>query len=211
MSCEQNVSVGAYVLGALDPGERSDFEQHLPTCAACTGELADLAGLPGLLGRLSLAEAEAAGTPTPPRVLTGLLARAHRRRQRRLRLAGAAAALIIVVGIGTGVGITANQHSPQPTRVTASLGPVHADATITAAAAGVRVDLQLSGVPSRLPCRLVVVGTHGQQVDAGTWYASYDGMAGVRETAALDRDQVAALRVETTSGRLLVSIPVAGA
>lgn len=211
MSCEQTVNVGAYVLGALDPGERSEFKQHLPSCPACTAELTDLAGLPGLLGRLGLAEAEAAGEPTPPRVLSGLMAHARRRRQRRLRVAGIAAALVIVAGVGTGVGITTAQNAPHSPQLAASSGPVSARATIAAAAAGVRVDLHLEGVPPRLRCRLVVVGTQGQQIDAGTWYASYDGAAGVQETAALNRGQVAALRIETIDGRLLVSIPVAPA
>jgi anti-sigma factor RsiW len=50
-----------YVLGASTPGDRRRYEAHLGSCPACRGEVAALAGLPGLLRRLSAAEAEEAG------------------------------------------------------------------------------------------------------------------------------------------------------
>jgi anti-sigma factor RsiW len=52
MKCTQTLEVGAYVLGALVPAEREAFERHLAECAICRDEVADLAVLPGLLGRL---------------------------------------------------------------------------------------------------------------------------------------------------------------
>lgn len=48
-----------YVLGALSARERYRFERHLRCCAACRDELVWLVGLPGLLRRLSVADAEA--------------------------------------------------------------------------------------------------------------------------------------------------------
>jgi anti-sigma factor RsiW len=45
---------GAYVLGALSPGERARFEHHLAGCAACRNAVAEVAVLPALLGRLTL-------------------------------------------------------------------------------------------------------------------------------------------------------------
>jgi hypothetical protein len=59
MRCTQTLEVGVYVLGALAPAERDAFERHLGECAICRDEVADLAVLPGLLGRLDLATAEA--------------------------------------------------------------------------------------------------------------------------------------------------------
>jgi anti-sigma factor RsiW len=55
-------ALGAYVLGAIDPAERAVVDRHIATCPACRDELAGLAGLPALLGRLSLAEVESLGT-----------------------------------------------------------------------------------------------------------------------------------------------------
>jgi anti-sigma factor RsiW len=52
MRCPQTIEVGAYVLGALVPAERDAFEKHLATCAICREEVAELAVLPGLLGRI---------------------------------------------------------------------------------------------------------------------------------------------------------------
>ncbi len=43
---------GPYVLGALPPENRRDFEAHLDTCADCRAEVQEFAGLPGLLSRL---------------------------------------------------------------------------------------------------------------------------------------------------------------
>ncbi|MCL9762191.1 zf-HC2 domain-containing protein [Frankia sp. AiPa1] len=50
------IALGAYVLGALDPADRSVVEHHLAGCADCRAELSSLAGLPGLLGRLRLTD-----------------------------------------------------------------------------------------------------------------------------------------------------------
>ncbi|HKT05855.1 MAG TPA: zf-HC2 domain-containing protein, partial [Rugosimonospora sp.] len=78
MRCPEAIEAGAYVLGALSPAERSTYQRHMATCGQCRDEVADLAGLPGLLGRLD--EATAVGlsggvaAPTPaPAVLTGVL------------------------------------------------------------------------------------------------------------------------------------------
>jgi hypothetical protein len=53
VTCRHSVSLGAYLLGALDPAERSEFEEHLDTCDNCKAELLRLAPLPGLLQRLT--------------------------------------------------------------------------------------------------------------------------------------------------------------
>ena len=52
MSCDFAHHDGAYVLGALSPAERQEFEQHLAGCAECSRAVRELAGLPGLLARV---------------------------------------------------------------------------------------------------------------------------------------------------------------
>jgi Putative zinc-finger len=120
MDCpEARISLGVYVLGAIDPAERALVDAHLATCRDCRDELAGLAGLPALLARVSTEEAialaatdgqfpPAAGeTAEPPRELlaTVLDLTAARRRRRRWREAGlgVAAALVIAAGVFGGL------------------------------------------------------------------------------------------------------------
>jgi len=120
MDCpEVRISLGVYVLGAIDPAERALVDAHLATCRDCRDELAGLAGLPALLARVSTEEAIAlaatdgpfpavAGEAAePPRELlaTVLDLTAARRRRRRWREAGlgVAAALVIAAGVFGGL------------------------------------------------------------------------------------------------------------
>jgi hypothetical protein len=113
---------GAYVLGALSPAERADFERHLSTCASCREAVANLAVLPGLLGRLDQASAVsmAAGTSAPgpapttilPRVLaaTAQQRRFDRRRARRRRALLSSAFALVALMLVFGVGAMVHMH-----------------------------------------------------------------------------------------------------
>ena len=129
MQCpEARVSLGVYVLGAIDPAERALVEAHLATCRDCRDELAGLAALPALLARVTAEEAMAlaasdgpppigpAGAPeAPPELLATVIdLTAARRRRRRWRDASlaVAAALIIAVGVFGGLRIGGGATSP---------------------------------------------------------------------------------------------------
>ncbi len=43
--------LGVYLTGAIAPADRAVLTRHLACCEQCRGELAGLAGLPGLLRR----------------------------------------------------------------------------------------------------------------------------------------------------------------
>ncbi|MEU8178315.1 zf-HC2 domain-containing protein [Microbispora hainanensis] len=74
MTCEEvRISLGSYVLGALDDEETAEVEAHLDTCAACRAELSELSGLPPLLARVSAEDIERAAAP-PRAVLDGVFA-----------------------------------------------------------------------------------------------------------------------------------------
>jgi Putative zinc-finger len=47
----------AYVLGALSPADRREFEEHLASCTACQAAISELAAIPGLLAQVSPADA----------------------------------------------------------------------------------------------------------------------------------------------------------
>ncbi|HEU4424838.1 MAG TPA: zf-HC2 domain-containing protein [Pilimelia sp.] len=64
MRCEYAHDDGAYVLGALSPAERAAFERHMADCLACREAVAEIAVIPGLLGRLDpVAARQLLGTP----------------------------------------------------------------------------------------------------------------------------------------------------
>ncbi len=123
MDCsEAKLSLGVYVLGAIDPAERAMVDGHLAGCRDCRDELAGLAGLPALLARVSAGEAVALatdGTPAlpeetelpPPPQLAGtvmdLTAARRRRRMRRQAVLGVAAALVVAAGVFGGLRMTA--------------------------------------------------------------------------------------------------------
>ena len=107
-SCDYAHSDGAYVLGALSPHERQDFERHLAGCADCARSVRELAGLPGLLARVdpALLEPREAAAPVPETLLPRLVAevrRDRRRRTRRAALLSAAAAAAVVALASWGV------------------------------------------------------------------------------------------------------------
>ena len=93
----------AYVLGALSPADRRDYEEHLRGCAACQASVRSLAGLPGLLALTSADALAGPEDPVPPSVLPGVLHRvAQARRHRRWLVGGltAAAVVLLVVAVG---------------------------------------------------------------------------------------------------------------
>src|SRR4051794_5355249 len=94
----------AYVLGALSPAERREYETHLRDCERCSAAVADLAAVPPLLARVPASEAlalleEDRPEPEPiPDPLPHLLAAVRtRRRRRRFWLAGVGVALAAAV------------------------------------------------------------------------------------------------------------------
>src|SRR5882672_9301444 len=115
-------ALGVYVLGAIDPAERSVVDVHLSTCPECREELAGLAGLPALLRRIPVGEAqqladddldELPGAEVPSEeMLRSLLARTTRTRQaRRWRGLAAAAAVVLVAGAAGAAGWSAMHHT----------------------------------------------------------------------------------------------------
>jgi hypothetical protein len=121
----------AYVLGALSPAERREFEEHLASCPSCQAAVSELAALPGLLAQLSpddaamlsmadetVAESAEASTLSdvqaevieqgpPPSLLPKMIKKVRTRRRRMVAaVAGIAAAVLLVVGgLAVGAGL----------------------------------------------------------------------------------------------------------
>ncbi|MEV0581380.1 zf-HC2 domain-containing protein [Nonomuraea sp. NPDC050310] len=99
MTCEEvRLSLGAHALGALEPEEAAEVDDHLATCDACLEEFTGLASLPPVLAKVTEKDIELVASP-PPQVLDRLLAtKARRNRRGRWLMAVAASAAVLVVG-----------------------------------------------------------------------------------------------------------------
>ncbi|SDI53493.1 anti-sigma factor family protein [Nonomuraea jiangxiensis] len=99
MTCEEvRLSLGAHALGALDPEEALEIDNHLATCETCGSELTELEGVASFLGKVSERDVELVGSP-PRQVLDRLLNdRAKRFRRGRMLLVAAASVAVLAVG-----------------------------------------------------------------------------------------------------------------
>lgn len=143
----------AYVAGALSPAERREFEEHLKGCERCSGAVAELVALPGLLGSLPTADAlnllgeGAAETVAPDPAAAGtlpdLIARVRRRRRIRVWVAGIAVVASIFAGatVINGVLNPPDQPSLSVPLERAVPGPLTADLDLTAADWGTRIEM----------------------------------------------------------------------
>jgi anti-sigma factor RsiW len=184
-------SLGIYVVGAIDPAERSVVDNHLATCPECREELAGLAGLPALLGRVPFAEAEEitrfdseraeagehpVAEPAEADVLTPLLAKvAHRRRVSRWRsLVSVAAVAVIAAGAAIGAIRLANPPAARTSAlhwesVQTANALAHMEVKYAGIPGGVRLDVRVAGIPAGTTCQFWVIGDDGQRWPAGSW------------------------------------------
>ena len=190
-------ALGVYVLGAIDPAERSLVDGHISGCRECRDELAGLAGLPALLsrvgtdeiGRISREDAEPRPADEEPREdfvdsLVSLTA-ARRRRSRRWQVLAAAAAVVIAAaGAFAGVRLTAGPSSSaasaepappaswQTAKTTSTLKGVNATIRYQKLSWGVAYDVQITGVPAGTTCQLWVTDSQGVHLLAAGWTVS---------------------------------------
>lgn len=208
-SCAQwRGDIGAYIVGALDGRARSKVSRHLLACTACRAEYDELVparGWLGLLGPAGGLEPVPARPPrreaSPPRRLAAVRPEAASRPLRRLLTAGAAvaaaAALVVVTLIAW--------PSPRGFRAVDSATGVSGQAQLHGTPAGTQIDLTASGLPRRERCILMAVA-RGRADIAGSWDATYDGTARIAGTSAIPASQLTALRIESDTGDLLLTI-----
>jgi anti-sigma factor RsiW len=183
---EIRLALGVYVLGAIDPAERALVDAHLSACQDCRDELAGLAGLPALLGRvplpdverLALDDTELRDLEEPPaELLDSLLGRiSARRRARRWRgVLAAAAAAVIAIGGGIGGGVLISQGQGLGAQafelVKGSSAATHVSAAVFygPSSAGTSMQVQVSGIPNGTYCYFWVTTFGGQHLLVGGW------------------------------------------
>ena len=238
MSCscaEWRGDIGAYIIGALDGRARARVSRHLAACAGCRAEYDDLIPVRDWLDRLAPAgnwpdpgPAEQPGNPphislpagphTRPRSdaapaapsrrqsRTGAPANpsgrlhATRRRLQAAVVAAAAAAAFLAALVVTG-------PSAPSFRAADSATGVSGRAELHGTPAGTQIDLTATGLPARQRCTLVAIAPGAADI-AGTWEATYGGSARIAGTTAIPASRLTALRIESDTGRVLLSIRV---
>ncbi|GAA4560568.1 anti-sigma factor family protein [Planotetraspora kaengkrachanensis] len=152
MTCDDDVrmSLGVYILGALDDDEVAEVEAHLDGCPECRAELAELSGLPPVLALVS--EDDIRHAAAPPRAVLDRLVATSVRRSRWSRALLALAASIVVAALG-GTAWLAVDRGAGDTVSTASSGEVAAarPSTPTAAAASGAGDVAAPKIASDAP------------------------------------------------------------
>jgi anti-sigma factor RsiW len=186
-------ALGVYVLGAIDPAERSHVDRHVTGCRECRDELAGLAGLPALLSRVSAdeigrisredAEPVPADAAPPDDFVESLLSlTAARRRRNRRWQAVAAAAAVVIAAAGAVAGLRL-ASGPAPAPPSASTPPASWQTARTASALrgitatvrynkepwGTAMDIQVTGVPNGTTCQLWVTDAQGVHLAAAGW------------------------------------------
>ena len=222
----------AYVLGALSSTERREFETHLQTCDRCRSAVAELSGMPALLGLLS--EGDVRGLdgdqpeppPLRPEVLTSVLdkVRWRRRRSRWLTTASVAmAAALLAVGLVVAVrpelmGLRSGDTDQAVAQLEMNkLAPTPFSATVglSSFAWGTRVDMactygEWSGGSDAPPSNLgmVVVGRDGSRTQVATWLGLPGATALPSGNTPMPKEQIASVQlVSVDSGQVLLERP----
>jgi hypothetical protein len=166
--------LGAYVMGAADPGERDQVEAHLASCPRCRDEVAELSlvkavmdGVPRdvVLDHLAMGEdlGPDRGDPADDLVLQRTLrvVRADTSRRRRSRVLAAAAAVIAVGGLTGASGVLVGWATAPEARVEAGPSPSPSPVppqgrVVRAADASTGVSMTATLTPARAWTRLSV-------------------------------------------------------
>jgi len=224
----------SYVLGALSPAERREFETHLESCERCRSAVAELTVLPGLLGRLDATRAfdllaaddgedaaSGAPTPAPPAELVARIERRERRRRsRRIRaLVAVAATAVVASAIAIPAAITSAPHPTLATSLSQVVtSPLTADVKLTTVGWGTKVEMNChygeaaAGTPddTRWNYALWVVSRDGASSELSSWSAKSDSSVTLSAGTSVPVDQIAAVQVRGDDGTLLLQSKLAG-
>ena len=196
---DARLSLGVYVLGAIDPAERALVDAHLSTCRDCRDELAGLAGLPALLARVNPDEisriraddtVRASTDERPPTELLGTVLdlAAARRRRNRWRFAATAAAVVAIAGglfggLSSATSTTRTVYAGQYPAGTGGWETAQTTSKIAGTSATIRYasehwgnafEVLVKGIPTGTTCELWVTSPDGIRTVAAAWTVSDD-------------------------------------
>jgi hypothetical protein len=222
--CELAHLDGAYVLGALSPEERLEFERHLSGCPGCARSVQQLAGLPGLLSQVSVdvLAAEPVEEPVPTTLLPALVREVRRSQHRRRWVTGVVAAAAVLV-VAAGSVTVAHTLDDQPGQTAASPGrdmtqlgqdSVVANVALTSVAWGTRLELICTydesepgyahhGEPTYT---LVVRSRDGDVQEVGSWKGLPGKTMSLTGASSMAADDIASVEVRTADGRPILEL-----
>ena len=220
------IRLGAYALGVLDPAEAREVAEHLSGCLDCRREVDELGEVRPLLDAVP-PEAFLDGPPDDDLVLQRTLREVRRQAPARRgwspAVVGAAAVVALAVAVGGGV-LIGRQTAPETVAASPTVPANARTATVTDPATGatmkvtlvpkagwVTVSATVTGVAAGTKCLLQVVPRTGAPQPAGSWKVSPQGArAGttLQGSALVDPALVASVRIVTTDGRPVVTVPV---
>lgn len=219
MTCEFAHYDGAYVLGALSPAERSEFQAHLKGCDECTRATLELAGLPGLLARVPQDVLESASDDVDAETMLPALMRKTQviQRRRMWTVIGTAAAAVVIAGGSLAFGLASHdddRSSAQPTPSVSATGkpmvrigsePMSANVALTTVAWGTRVDLSCSypshSYGSGEPGYAMFIRTRDGKVEqVATWRAEPGKTMRLAAATAEPRKEIASVEIRTAAG-----------
>ena len=185
--------IGPYVLGALEPGEVEEMNEHLAQCDRCALERRRLAGLPALL---DAAEADDTVAVLSPQLEDAVLdqfvkerARSARpaRRWRRIAIPAAAAATVILAVVLALLLPGGGDSAYARAELWSTSGQVLGNASAAEVDGGTRVRLRLHHLPVSHSevYELWCVRADGHWVSGGTFRAARNGRAEAVLTAAV--------------------------
>lgn len=221
-SCREiRQALGVYVLGAIDPAERAQVDEHLAGCLECREELASLAGLPAMLRKVPAVEAERLagpdaepdGTELPSEeMLKSLVTRTSnvRRIHRWRGLAAAAAAVIVALGGGAAIATALQPSSSGPVAVhwhTAGGGApgIHLTVMYRSVESGSLITANVTGPPTGAVCELQAVDGQGKVVPLGSWQY-WQGSAWYPASTSLAGADIRTFEL-TIGGKVVASAP----
>jgi hypothetical protein len=213
--------LGVYVVGAIEPAERAIVDGHLSVCSECRAELGGLAGLPALLSRVPVADAERMVSggfgddeaELPAELLSGLLGRVTaRRRNRRWRSALALAAAVAIAAGGTATVFSAHDHTDRPAVAQgvaqARNGQVSALVRYSPPPwGGTAYRIAVRGIPTGTTCKFWVQSGDNHWSVAGTWTVGPGyGEHWYSMSSAVAAESVHGFQI-TSGGKTVINIP----
>jgi len=236
VNCPHTVSLGVYLLGALEPAERYEFEAHLATCDTCRRELVRLSPLPGLLNQISpedfedelpptaveqvhpnvvpmpAFQYEPADLPPEPRPVPDMQPDTPKRPARRYAQLAAAAAVVVLLTIGGIFGWQAMRHpsdEDQPPGVTWSatgVDGISGDARLVDHEWGTEIQVTMRELPPGKKCYLVVYDHYGRYEIAGWWGTDHAPDQEIPASTSIDRSKIERLEFKLDETTTVLTI-----